>query len=59
MPALYKFIADPHVVQFLLNGVAKFTPIRDLNDPSELSPNLNFDEVQASRDRLRRDGYSE
>jgi len=59
MPSLYKFIADPDTVQFLLKGIAKFTPIPELNDPSELIPNVIVDEVKASLTRLRRNGYSE
>jgi hypothetical protein len=59
MSALYKFIADPEAVRFLLSGVIKFTPISELNDPSELNPTLNREEVVASLERLRRDGYSD
>src|SRR5262249_40017789 len=59
MPTIYKFIADPSAVQFLLRGVAKFTPIPELNDPSELSPNLILEEVQASLARLRQEGYTD
>lgn len=58
MTALYKFIADPDVIRFLMKGVVKFTPIPELNDPSELSPNLITEEVAASLTRLRREGYS-
>jgi hypothetical protein len=59
MHTLYKFIADPEVVQFLLRGVAKLTPIPELNDPSELIPNVIMDEVKVSLARLRQQGYSE
>lgn len=59
MSALYKFVADADAVQFLLDGVTKFTQIPELNDPSELVPNVIVGEVVASRDRLRRNGYSE
>ena len=59
MPLLYKFIADPAAVRFLLQGIAKFTPIAELNDPSELLPNLIPGEVQQSLARLRQHGYSE
>ncbi len=59
MLALYKFIADPDVIQFLLKGIVKFTPISELNDPSELVPRMNIDEVKASLSRLRKYGYSE
>jgi hypothetical protein len=59
MPSLYKFIANPDAVQFLLRGVTKFTPIPELNDPSELIPNVIVEEVEASLTRLRQCGYSE
>src|SRR4051812_12574711 len=59
MASYFKFIADPKNVEFLLKGVVKFTPIKELNDPSELIPNVIFDEVRASLERLRRDGYTE
>lgn len=58
MTTLYKFITDPDAVRFLAKGVIKFTPISELNDPSELSPNLIAEEVEASLARLRREGYS-
>jgi len=53
---LYKFIADPDALAVLLKGIVRFTPIPELNDPSELVPTLNPDEVRASLERLRRDG---
>lgn len=56
---LYKFIADARVLASVLEGAVKFTPIAELNDPSELSPTLNPEAVEASLARLRRDGYSE
>ena len=59
MKALYKFIADPSAVPFLLRGLIKFTPIPELNDPSELTPNVITEEVMTSLDRLRTDGYTE
>jgi hypothetical protein len=59
MPPLYKFISDPEVVRFLLEGTAKFTPIPELNDPSELLPNLVPGEVQRSLSHLREHGYSD
>lgn len=59
MNRLYKFIADPSSVPFLLRGMIKFTPIPELNDPSELLPNVVPDDVRRSLARLRRDGYTE
>src|SRR5262245_52397798 len=59
MPTYYKFISDADTVQFLFRGVVKFTPIPELNDPSELMPNVIIDEVKSSLARLRKEGYSE
>jgi hypothetical protein len=59
MSSLYKYIAEPDIVRFLLKGIVKLTPISELNDPSELIPNVIVDEVKASLARLRRNGYSE
>jgi hypothetical protein len=56
---VYKFIADPTAVRFLLQGTIKFTPIPELNDPSELLPNIVPSEVQRSLDHLREHGYSD
>lgn len=55
----YKFIANPRAVEFLIRGAVKFTPIDELNDPSELSPTFVTEDVVASLARLRRDGYTE
>lgn len=59
MPPLYKYISDPAAVRFLLQGTAKFTPIPELNDPSELLPNVIPDEVLRSLAHLREQGYSD
>ena len=59
MTQLYKFIARPDDVQFLLQGCLKFTPIPELNDPSELLPNVIPEDVHESLSRLRKDGYSD
>jgi Protein of unknown function (DUF2971) len=56
---LYKFITDARALASVLRGTVKFTPISELNDPSELSPTLNTDAVEASLARLRKVGYSE
>ena len=50
---LYKFIADPDVLTFLLQGIVRFTPISELNDPSECVPTINAIEVRASLRQLR------
>ena len=59
MSTLYKFIASPDAVRFLLNGVVKFTPIPELNDPSELMPSMDRQAVRESLKRLRSEGYSD
>ncbi len=56
---LYKFIGRPADVEFLLRGFLKFTPIPELNDPSELLPNVIREEVKTSLERLKRTGYTE
>ncbi|MDP1655790.1 MAG: DUF2971 domain-containing protein [Hylemonella sp.] len=59
MTALYKFIASPDALRFILNGVVKFTPISELNDPSELVPAMDAEAVRDSLARLRSAGYSD
>lgn len=59
MAELYKYIADPGAASFLLRGTLKFTPIAELNDPSELLPNVIENQVRDSLARLRRVGYSD
>jgi hypothetical protein len=59
LQALYKFVTDVEALPHFLSGLTKFTPIRDLNDPSELVPHVVPDEIRASLDRLKRDGYSD
>jgi hypothetical protein len=59
MPPLYKFIGDPQVARSCLEGAVKFTPVAELNDPSELNPNLNRAAMRDSLQLLRTRGYSE
>ncbi len=59
MTTLYKFIATPDAMRFILNGVVKFTPISELNDPSELVPSMDKQAVRDSLERLRIEGYSD
>ena len=59
MPTLYKFIASHEAARFLLDGIVKFTPISELNDPSELVPSMNREAVVESLQRLRTTGYSD
>lgn len=58
MTTLYKFIGNPDDAQFLLEGRVKFTPIKELNDPTELQPSVLPDDVQESLIRLRERGYT-
>lgn len=59
MTALYKFIASPDALRLILNGMVKFTPISELNDPSELVPTMDPEAVRESLARLRLTGYSD
>lgn len=59
MRPLFKFISQPDDVKFLLQGYLKFTSIPELNDPSELLPNVIPEDVERSRIRLRAVGYSD
>lgn len=55
---LYKFVTDT-TVKFLLDGSLKFTLIHELNDPTELVASVNAGAVAESRERLRKEGYSD
>lgn len=57
--ALYKYIARPEDVSHILEGRLKFTPPHELNDPSELTAAVDLEELRASLERYRREGYSE
>jgi Protein of unknown function (DUF2971) len=56
---LYKFISSPEHVRYLVSGQLKFTPIGELNDPSELAPTFNEQSVRESLQHYRMNGYSE
>lgn len=56
---LYKFIANVEDARFLLKGCIKFTPIPELNDPSELLASVTPEDVRRSLERLRKHGYTE
>jgi len=58
MNLLYKFIENPDSVRFLLQGLIKFTPPAELNDPSELTPRVILDDVSNSLAQLREHGYT-
>lgn len=56
---MYKHLDGPEALPFLLRGYLKFTPIAELNDPSELLPQVDVDDLHVSLTRLRSEGYSE
>ena len=55
----YKFVSDHTSVPYFLDGSIKFTPISELNDPSELTSNIIKEDVEQSLNRLRKNGYRE
>jgi hypothetical protein len=59
MSPLYKFISDIDAVKNILAGNVKFTPISELNDPSEMTPTLNDQDILDSLKHMQQHGYSE
>ena len=55
---LFKFVPSSHAVLNMARGVVKFTPIEELNDPSELTPILDRTAVRDSLQILRRTGLN-
>jgi hypothetical protein len=55
---LFKFVASPDAVKNITQGRLKFTPVRELNDPSELLPAFRDEVVRRSLDQLRLQGHS-
>jgi hypothetical protein len=56
---LFKYVSSMSAILNMARGLLKFTPIPDLNDPSELTPVMDRDAVRASLTRLRQQGLSE
>jgi hypothetical protein len=56
---LFKFVATTTAVLNMAKGALKFTPIEELNDPSELSPVMNRPAVRASLESLRENGLTQ
>jgi len=56
---LFKFVASTTAVLSMAKGALKFTPIEDLNDPSELTPIMTRAAVRASLDSLRQNGLTQ
>ena len=55
---MYKFIGDIGAAPFLLDGILKFTPIAELNDPSELIPRVSTTAIERSRQIIIANGYT-
>jgi hypothetical protein len=56
---LYKFVSQPSACVNSARGFLKFTPIPELNDPSEMFASINSVEVKESLVRIRKTGYSD
>lgn len=55
---LFKFVSSTNAVLNMATGLLKFTPVGELNDPSELTPVLDRSAVYESLQVLRRDGMT-
>ena len=55
---MYKFIGGIGAAPFLLDGIVKFTPIAELNDPSELIPRVSKAAIERSRQTIIANGYT-
>jgi hypothetical protein len=58
MLLLYKFVGSAEVAEHFLAGRIKFTPISELNDPSELTSNIIPEKVYESLQKIRNSGYA-
>ncbi|MCU4161633.1 DUF2971 domain-containing protein [Acidiphilium sp. AL] len=56
---LFKFVGSAGAVQNMARGSLKFTPIEELNDPSELTPVMDRPAVRASLEALRNNGMTQ
>jgi uncharacterized protein YuzE len=56
---LFKFIKKIEFLPDILSGIVKFSKAEELNDPSELIPNVMREKIVKSLETLRRYGYSE
>lgn len=56
---LFKYVSSSGAAVNLAAGTIKFTPIHELNDPSELTPVMDHDAVRASLSDLRKNGLSD
>lgn len=55
---LFKFVNSAHAVLNIARGSLKFTPLNELNDPTELTPVMNRLAVRHSLKLLREKGFS-
>lgn len=56
---LFKFVGSTSAVLNMAKGSLKFTPIEELNDPSELMPVMDRPAVRASLETLRKNGMTQ
>jgi Protein of unknown function (DUF2971) len=56
---LYKFVGTRDAILNIAKGSLKFTPIDELNDPSELTPTMDWGDVQSSLQILRQNGLTQ
>jgi hypothetical protein len=56
---LFKFVGSTSAVLSMAKGSMKFTPIEELNDPSELTPVMDRPAVRASLEFLRNSGMTQ
>ena len=56
---LFKFVGSMSAVLNMAKGSLKFTPIEELNDPSELTPVMDRPAVRASLEVLRKSGMTQ
>lgn len=58
-PKLYKFVKDIKAVKAMLSGSLRFSTVAELNDPTELTEELNEECVRNTLEELRTKGYSD
>jgi hypothetical protein len=56
---LFKFVGSTSAVLNMAKGSLKFTPIEELNDPSELTPVMDRPAVRSSLEFLRKNGMTQ
>ena len=55
---LFKFVSSTHAVLNMASGSLKFTPLNELNDPTELTPVMDRTAVRKSLEALRLHGLT-